>query len=721
MNNNNTNDDELKRMAGIPVGSNGQGTNAQNGRTSTSRPSSHHLPRRMDDDIAEQPSAPKRVASDRMKSSRLPPVRDSNNSTNSEITSKGVSDSTSKILQDTVGASNLHARTGQPARLDSAGEQSLALSIVPLRRADPIPNNNVMAFSELLQPNHRVVKVQPEAGCPQPGAYAAATSRVIDQSELVSHRGTHSVSDHRDEVPEPSLAAVPTLDPQVTREITYSSSPSAEFVTAEVRPSDTADNPEEPGTAAMGVRKKGMSPRNWIIAGFVLLLLVGVGVGVGVAMSAKGGNDLSSGPTLAPTPSVDPCPLDGIVDACSNDAGGSFTEEIPPCLVDRYEALRQTFVPQFNLDIQDEQSCSPENLALLSLAKYSTENSSDIAMANRYGLSLVYFATGGTEWRNAENWMSEKSYCELVGRVECASDFSVTAISLPLNNLTGSLPSNLTQFLPNLRILDLSRNVLTGSIPHDLGRLLELDISDNQLNGTIPSSLTRSTMMEILHLSGNENLVLRRDLPFFTGAQLTALLLADVNCAPGKFPTEVWSLTTLSTLDLSRTHLTGSLPSEIGRLTNLTDLVLTGNSLNGTLPSELSKLVTLESLYLNENSFNGTIPTELGTLQQRLMNLHLDDNRLSGSIPSELGMLITLNYMALFENLLTGTMPTEIGNLKNIQNLEFYNNLFSGVIPANVCALKEQNDVVFAPDGGIRCVPDYGGLSCPQSAPECCC
>lgn len=721
MSSNNNNDDELKRMAGIPVGSNGQAP--AKGKTSASRPSSHHLPRNVDDDIAEQPSAPKRMATDGMKSSGLPAV--SNKSTNSEIPSKGVSnsDSSSKLQQSSLGTSNQHPRTGHVARTNSGDEQSLAPSIVPLRRAAQRPNNNMMAFSELLQPNQRVVKVQPEAGCPQPGAYAAGVSRVIDAAELVSHGGVQSVPEHPEEVPEPSHIALSTSDPQRAGEVTRSSVPSVEFITAEVQPSDTIENPEEPGTAASGVDKKGMSRKYWFIAGLVvLLLIVGAGVGVGVAMSGNGGNDVSSGPTFAPTASVDPCPLEAIFDECSNDAGGSFTVETPTCIVDRYEVLRQTFVPQFNLDIQDEQSCAPENLALLSLAKYSTENSTDFVMANRYGLSLFYFATRGSNgWMNTDNWVSEKSYCEWGWGIECAIDDSVTVIYVPSNNLEGSLPSNLTQFLPNLQALLVQGNKLTGSIPHDLSGLLQLDVSDNRLNGTLPSSFTRSTMMEVLHVSGNENLVLRRDLPFFTGPQWTTLAMDKVNYAPGTFPTELWSLTNLNILDLSHTHLTGTLPSEIIKLTNLTFLILTGNSLTGTLPSELSELATLQILALSENSFNGTIATEFGTLQQTLVQLNLDANRLSGPIPSELGLLTKMTQMALFENVLTGTMPTEIGNLKKILTFQFYSNRFSGEIPANVCTLKEQNNVVFGPDNGSRCSSEYGGLTCPQSTPECCC
>lgn len=68
----------------------------------------------------------------------------------------------------------------------------------------------------------------------------------------------------------------------------------------------------------------------------------------------------------------------------------------------------------------------------------------------------------------------------------------VDTIRLSGNQFTGSLPANLDQETPNLRILRLSENRLTGEIPTSLSNLpglTDLQLDDNQLTGAISPSL----------------------------------------------------------------------------------------------------------------------------------------------------------------------------------------------------------------------------------------
>ena len=106
-----------------------------------------------------------------------------------------------------------------------------------------------------------------------------------------------------------------------------------------------------------------------------------------------------------------------------------------------------------------------------------------------------------------------------------------------------------------------------------------------------------------------------------------------------ELPSDVWKLTNLTYLDLSRNQLTGSIPPEIGNLTNLT--------------------------YLN-----------------------LGFNQLTGSIPPEIGNLTNLTYLGLYLNQLTCSIPSEIGNLTNLSELFLYNNQLTGEIPESLCDLN---------------------------------
>ena len=60
--------------------------------------------------------------------------------------------------------------------------------------------------------------------------------------------------------------------------------------------------------------------------------------------------------------------------------------------------------------------------------------------------------------------------------------------------------------------------------------------------------------------------------------------------------------------------MTGSIPTQLGSLSNLTSLAVSGNQLTGTIPTELGNLSNLTFLYLHQNQLTGTIPTELADL-----------------------------------------------------------------------------------------------------------
>ena len=67
-------------------------------------------------------------------------------------------------------------------------------------------------------------------------------------------------------------------------------------------------------------------------------------------------------------------------------------------------------------------------------------------------------------------------------------------------------------------------------------------------------------------------------------------------------------------LDLGDKGLSGEIPSELGSLSNLTTLHLYGNELSGEIPAELGNLSNLTTLGLQSNELSGEIPPELGSL-----------------------------------------------------------------------------------------------------------
>ena len=81
----------------------------------------------------------------------------------------------------------------------------------------------------------------------------------------------------------------------------------------------------------------------------------------------------------------------------------------------------------------------------------------------------------------------------------------VKLIDLSSNNLSGSIPAEISD-LSELRFLNLSRNHLMGKIPEKIGSMKELesvDLSRNHLSGKIPPSMSNLTFLSLLDLSYN--------------------------------------------------------------------------------------------------------------------------------------------------------------------------------------------------------------------------
>ena len=237
----------------------------------------------------------------------------------------------------------------------------------------------------------------------------------------------------------------------------------------------------------------------------------------------------------------------------------------------------------------------------------STDEPTADMVTDRAALVALYNATGGPNWTNSENWLSDAPISQWYG-VHVAGNGRVAALSLTYNELNGSIPPELGD-LVNLRSLVLEGNGLRGPIPPELGNLSDLSLLNLQYNG-------------------------------FSGS----------------IPPELGDLLNLRSMILARNRLGGPIPSELANLSNLTILNLQDNGLSGSIPPELGNLLNLESMALDDNRLSGAIPPELGNLS-KLRVLSLSDNNLSGSIPPEFGHLANLQRLILSGNYLTGSIP----------------------------------------------------------------
>ena len=243
------------------------------------------------------------------------------------------------------------------------------------------------------------------------------------------------------------------------------------------------------------------------------------------------------------------------------------------------------------------------------------QSSGTSAATDRAALIALYNATGGANWNDNTNWLTNAPLEQWYG-VSRDGNGRVAGLDLRKNQLTGELPPELGN-LTYLVTLDLGSNQLAGKIPSelgDLGNLVRLYLYSNDLTGEIPSNLGNLHRLNLLFLYGNQ--------------------------------------------------LTKEIPPELGNLSNLNTLHLDYNRLTGEIPAQLGDLTNLISLDLGHNRLTGTIPTALGALSN-LMVLRLDDNRLVGAIPSEMGLMVNLTHLFLRGNQLIGCIPIALEELQH--------------------------------------------------------
>ncbi|CAN7136959.1 unnamed protein product [Brassica rapa subsp. narinosa] len=290
---------------------------------------------------------------------------------------------------------------------------------------------------------------------------------------------------------------------------------------------------------------------------------------------------------------------------------------------------------------------------------------------------------------------------------------SLKTIFLHNNLIEGPFPAEEQKNLTNLELLDLSLNMLKGSLSElkDWTNLELLDLSRNFLNGS---------MLELKDLINLE------------------LLSLAQNSFSGPIPVEVFcEMKNLRELNLRENQFVGQLPLCLGSLKKLRVLDLSSNQFSGNIPSSFISLESLEYISLSDNNFSGifslnplTNLTNLKVLklsttssdmlqvvesestwqsklqlsvavlrscslkkipsfflyQKNLRLVDLSSNKLSGNVPTWLLENNTqLEVLLLQSNSFTTfQMPTTTIVHHNLQLLDFSKNDIGGLFPDNI-------------------------------------
>ena len=323
-------------------------------------------------------------------------------------------------------------------------------------------------------------------------------------------------------------------------------------------------------------------------------------------------------------------------------------------------------------------------------------------------LHALYNATGGANWTNSDNWLSDTPLSDWHG-IKTDDDGRVTEIYLIGNNLSGQIPAALGK-LNHLEGLYLARNDLSGSIPTELGDLSSLRtlmLFDNELTGTIPHQLGNLGYLEEIHLGRNQ--------------------------LSGRIPTELGNLENLRRLHLTVNELSGSIPASLGNLTNLRQLSIAANDLTGSIPAEIADLTELTHIYLWGNDlFASSFISNLDNLTN-LQWLDIGGNQLDGAdVLPKISSLTKLTGLGLHDSGLTdddlqdhmadlraldlvflnisgnGLSDTQIltglSRITTIQRLAINDNEFSGELPRTLTRLTFMLLFYFHDNAGL-CAP----------------
>ncbi|KAI3832875.1 hypothetical protein MKW92_002057 [Papaver armeniacum] len=169
-------------------------------------------------------------------------------------------------------------------------------------------------------------------------------------------------------------------------------------------------------------------------------------------------------------------------------------------------------------------------------------------------------------------------------------------LSLRSNKFNGSIPNDIVN-LHELQILDLSMNNLSGPIPMKLGNLAKLTSrhGDNfspgyyttlrfhfALKGTVTDFVQLNLVSTLIDLSSN---ILEGSIPEeISLLKGLGLLNLSHNLLSDNIPTSVGNMSSLESLDLSSNRLWGNIPQSLTLIDSLGFLNLSYNNLSGKIP-----------------------------------------------------------------------------------------------------------------------------------------
>ncbi|XP_057447780.1 receptor-like protein EIX2 [Lotus japonicus] len=262
-------------------------------------------------------------------------------------------------------------------------------------------------------------------------------------------------------------------------------------------------------------------------------------------------------------------------------------------------------------------------------------------------------------------------------------------LDLSSNLLEGSLLDCWGKF-KNLVYLNLAENKLTGRIPKYFGTLeqmVSMHLNNNNFYGEIPS-LTLCTSLILLDLGHNN---LQGTLPAWVGHHLPQLIVLSLreNKFQGKIPESLCDLSFLQVLDLSWNNISGEIPQCLNHIIALSNITFPRKSISyGRYYDHLNIKVHIGSFDDKAIlSWKGA-KREYGKNVGLVTTIDFSCNHLTGEIPQSITKLVALASLNLSSNDLTGSIPNNIGQMERLESLDLSRNHLGGRMPTSFSNLS---------------------------------
>ncbi|KAG5524333.1 hypothetical protein RHGRI_031113 [Rhododendron griersonianum] len=302
---------------------------------------------------------------------------------------------------------------------------------------------------------------------------------------------------------------------------------------------------------------------------------------------------------------------------------------------------------------------------------------------DRRALFTIRDSIPGDPFHVFSSWNRSIAFCDWQG-VTCGRRHQrVTMLNLSSLQLVGSMSPHIGN-LTFLRTIDLSNNSFRGVIPREVGRLVRLRyllLSVNSFHDVFPTNSSSLSGIKVIDVIGN-NLGGRIPEELGSLSTLSRLLLAK-NHFVGTIPPSLGNLSALRVLSLMENNLGGSIPSQLGQLSKLGSLMLSSINVSGTVPASLYNISSLEELSISANRLHGRLPAGLGSTLPNLQNFYVGLNQFDGPIPSSLANASGLVNIDIDTNVFIGPIPLNLGTLRDIEYLNFVDNLLGQSYESN--------------------------------------